>query len=425
MLLEENKIELRSSEVQEILSRVPNIMIRWGIGIILGLICIIFFLSYLIKYPDIIEGKAILTSEIPTIRLISQTNGYLENIWVEADSYVLEGQPIAEIKSNITKESIDTLLQILNESNIEIASEKLQRFSEMGALQNEVNSLLNSLVEYRNLRSNEYFANSIKNFQDQVNYNNKLSMVTQEEIDLLMVELKNAGDKFKADSTLYSNGVIAKSEFFKNQTEYFHSKKQLINARKSILQYKITASNYEMQVLELQKKFEDQQRQLQTDILNAKNSIRSIIKNWRQNYIFHAPFDGTLSYLSNLNESQYVENGQALFAVIPKNTERILAIIKISDQAFGRVEVDQKARIKLNNYPHQEYGQLIGVVSEISKVPTEEGYFVKVSLTEGLKTSYGKDLPYKPDMLGTAEIVTEELRLLERVFNNFRKMLDR
>ena len=81
--------------------------------------------------------------------------------------------------------------------------------------------------------------------------------------------------------------------------------------------------------------------------------------------------------------------------------------------------------MKFSNYPYQQFGQLVGSVAEISKVPSEEGYFVKVSLENGLTTRYNQQIEYKPEMTGIAEVVTEDLRLIERIFNNFRKVFDR
>jgi len=109
-----NKTEaVCSDEVQEILSHVPNWMIRWGISFIFILIILLLFLSYLIKYPDVIEGQVLLTTEQPPSHLISQTNGYINRLFIPNDSTVREGDIIAEIRSPISKSSIDTLQKIL------------------------------------------------------------------------------------------------------------------------------------------------------------------------------------------------------------------------------------------------------------------------------------------------------------------------
>jgi hypothetical protein len=65
----------------------------------------------------------------------------------------------------------------------------------------------------------------------------------------------------------------------------------------------------------------------------------------------------------------------------------------------------------------------------LPELPTLKGenmeYTAKVRLPDGLLTSYKRVLIYQPEMQGTAEIITEDLRVIERVFNQFRKIFDR
>src|SRR5690554_3524969 len=106
-----NKIEeIRSDEVQTILSHVPNWMIRWGITLIFILILLGLLLSYIVKYPDVVEGQVVLTTEQPPSRLVSRTNGYINKLYVPNDSTVQKGDLIAEIKSPVNKEAV-TLIQ--------------------------------------------------------------------------------------------------------------------------------------------------------------------------------------------------------------------------------------------------------------------------------------------------------------------------
>ncbi|MBR4821871.1 MAG: HlyD family secretion protein, partial [Bacteroidales bacterium] len=77
-----------------------------------------------------------------------------------------------------------------------------------------------------------------------------------------------------------------------------------------------------------------------------------------------------------------------------------------------------EVNIKLNGFPYLEYGILKGVVSTISSVPEngEDGmvYTVNVALPDGLESTYHKRLPFVQDMDGSAEIVTEDRRLIEQ-----------
>ena len=51
-------------------------------------------------------------------------------------------------------------------------------------------------------------------------------------------------------------------------------------------------------------------------------------------------------------------------------------------------------------------------------------YSIQVSL-EGLTTNFQKELEFKQEMQGTAEIVTEKLTVLERVFYQLREVFSR
>ena len=119
-----------------------------------------------------------------------------------------------------------------------------------------------------------------------------------------------------------------------------------------------------------------------------------------------------------------------LFAVVPENNEYV-GTVQIPAQGYGKVKVGQMVHIKLDNYPYNEFGQVEGIVKEISLIPNIVGeqqqamYLAKISFSNGLTTTYKKDLEFKPEMSGTAEIVTEDLRLIERIFNQFRKIMDK
>ena len=90
----------------------------------------------------------------------------------------------------------------------------------------------------------------------------------------------------------------------------------------------------------------------------------------------------------------------------------------------GKVIPGQKVLIKLDNYRYQEFGIVEGRVQNISLTPGEKGnYYVDVLLLNGLKTSYNKNLPFDKELKGNAEIVTQDLRLIERFFYQIRKLL--
>ena len=69
---------------------------------------------------------------------------------------------------------------------------------------------------------------------------------------------------------------------------------------------------------------------------------------------------------------------------------------------------------------------LNGKVKNISLLQNADGlYIVDVELPEKLITSYNKEIDFKQEMIGSAEIVTEDLRLIERFFYKFKEVFKR
>jgi len=182
----------------------------------------------------------------------------------------------------------------------------------------------------------------------------------------------------------------------------------------------------------LKREFTLKERELRSNALQSIGAIRNNVSNWRQKYTITAPIDGKLIFLSNLSENKFVVAKTPLFAVIPDNQDYIGNMI-IPQQGYGKIKVGQKVRVKLDNYPYQEFGQIIGRVAEISLVSSqnfssessEKRYFVKVSLPTDLKTTYLRSISYTPEMTGSAEVITDNMRILDRVFNRFRTVLDK
>jgi len=91
----------------------------------------------------------------------------------------------------------------------------------------------------------------------------------------------------------------------------------------------------------------------------------------------------------------------------------------------GKVKPGQEVNIKLSGYPYLEYGMVKGIVKSKSLVTSGDSYTIELFLPEGLTTLYGRKLDFTQNMQGTAEIITEDLRLLQKIMNPFRYMLSR
>lgn len=167
--------------------------------------------------------------------------------------------------------------------------------------------------------------------------------------------------------------------------------------------------------------------QLHLDILTSYHDLCDNITAWEQRYVLKAPVEGKLEYLKFIADNQYIQAGEELFGIIPQKSKMVGQVLLPSSGA-GKINIGDKVTIKLDDYPYMEYGSVEGIVKNISLIPqarqTEKNpintYMVVVELPRELTTNYSQKLQFKPNISGTADIIVNKRRLIERLFDNLR-----
>jgi HlyD family secretion protein len=149
------------------------------------------------------------------------------------------------------------------------------------------------------------------------------------------------------------------------------------------------------------------------------------IKIWDNTYLLISPVDGIVSFTRFWNANQSVVKDEPVITVIPLETGNFLGRINLKMLRSGKVKPGQKVNIKLSGYPYLEYGMVRGVIKSKSLVASRDAYIIEIDLPDGLTTLYGIKLDFAQNMQGTAEIITEDLRLLQKIVNPFRYMISR
>ena len=129
--------------------------------------------------------------------------------------------------------------------------------------------------------------------------------------------------------------------------------------------------------------------------------------------------DGVISFTLPIEANTFIETNKPVCTLIPIRGSKAMTIeglLPIS--ASGTLQIGQSAIINIENYPSPQFGTLNGIVQDISLLPQDQKYRVKVSLPDGLKTSYQKVLPESALLSAKVTIVTKEYSLLERLFQN-------
>ena len=122
----------------------------------------------------------------------------------------------------------------------------------------------------------------------------------------------------------------------------------------------------------------------------------------------------------------YDTKGQWQTVVIPLTENGYIGKVKAKAQNSGKLQIGQKVNIRIANYPDREYGIIEGKLKTISSTPDKEGnLLLDIELPNGLQTSYNKQINFQQEMTGTADIITDDLRLLQRLLYQFRDVFRR
>jgi multidrug resistance efflux pump len=434
--LENNKlnvlenIELRSEEVQEILTRVPHWMIRWGNVLFLGLILLLLFISWFVKYPDIIPSGATITTSIPPQKEYAKTSGKLDAIFISDNDQVNSSQPLAVIENSANYEDVFLLKSVtdtitFDKNNFSFPIDSLPILF-LGDIETQFALFENNYIQYvLNKELKPYANETLANRYSITELNTRLnSLKSQRELNRTELEIKRK--ELQRNQRLYEKGVISAQDFESKQLEYAQAERNFKNFETSISQLKESISNAN------KTKKGTEITQTREELLMLKNVIQSFsqlkkaIKDWENTYVLKSAIKGRVSFLNYYNTNQTVNNGDLVFTIIPIENSSYIAKLKTPSQNSGKIKIGQNVNLKIDNYPDAEFGILNGTVKNVSAVPDQEGlYYVDVVLPETLITSYNKEIDFKQEMTGKAEIITEDLRLIERFFYRLRGIFQR
>ncbi|MEL6133580.1 MAG: HlyD family secretion protein [Bacteroidota bacterium] len=127
-----------------------------------------------------------------------------------------------------------------------------------------------------------------------------------------------------------------------------------------------------------------------------------------------APIDGQAYSLGFHKIGSEIQAQDSIFLIIPKENQ-YYGKVTLPHHLKNSLQINQKVTFALDPYPTEEYGQLIGYISQISPLSQNERINVKVTFPDGLKTSTGFELSYTPNLKGKAKVMIKDMSLLDRL----------
>lgn len=95
-----------------------------------------------------------------------------------------------------------------------------------------------------------------------------------------------------------------------------------------------------------------------------------------------------------------------------------IAHIQINANEIWKIKYGSTVKISLDQYPRNIYGLLSGNIIHITPKEKFQVYDVYIKLSNGLTTSFNKNLEYLPNMSGTAIVNGKEKSIFKRIFSS-------
>ncbi|EDM37811.1 putative hemolysin secretion protein [Pedobacter sp. BAL39] len=422
----------RTEEVQEIIGRMPN---RFGIKITIFVVLImIIFCSFgwIIKYPDVVTGEIVINAESSPIKLVANSSGRINLLNSKDMMDVQPGSYIAVIQNSANYSDVLTIKSILvnfkgDGSNNEQILKILPRNVSLGELNIKYFTFVNSLSQFVEYRVDNSYNKQNKILQKLLDEYRRILDISKTRSDMSGQNLSIMNKLHNIDTGLLSKKVLSQLEKDRSQINLIAAQEGHQNMLKDVslttAQLQQTQSQLEQNILQQRQK----ESQLTLDLLTSFAELEDNIKAWEHKYVFKAPMTGKLQFLKFWNTDQFIQNGESAFTVVPSKNH-IIGQMTLLASGAGKVKKGQEVIIKLDNYPYMEYGSIKGRVSSISlttnPISTKEGmkdtYLVSVDLPDRLKTNYGSELDFRFEIKGTGDIVANQRKLIERLFDNLR-----
>ncbi len=428
---EEKEIVLRTEEVNEILSSTPKWIFRWGISVIFILIVIGLTLSYFIKYPDILTANITLTTLNPPVTLISKNNGKLTYLLVKNNEIVKLNQTIAVIENTSNYKDVlylfdncNDLIEQLKLSDT-IPTITIKDSLKVGELTPNYLLVLKSIKDLNLYKETNSFKKQITLLnKDLLSYSDLLSKYKKQQ-ELNNQELELTEKDYNRDNALLKEGAISAREFENKKKEYLRALNSYEATKITLSNTMIQVNSIEKNILQLQIQDFQEQAKLKNEFQQNLKSLVAEINKWKQLYLIESPIDGKISFFNVWTINQNIKQGDELFSIIPTQKQQFIGKCILPILNTGKLSIGQNVNVKLDNYPYTEFGMLQGTITNISEVPNKDTYAIDVDLKNGLVTTYNKTLTYKQQMKGKADIITKNISVMDRIFFNFKKLVER
>lgn len=408
--------------ITDLLGRPPGWLLRSGISLVFIIVLAGITLSAFIYYPDKIQASFIIQQASPPVALNAKMTAVLDTLLVKEGDTVTTGQLLGALASSTDWRALLNLDDLLQKNNIEKTT-IIPSTKNLGSVQNFHTSWTEAINTFTFFEENNQLKQEQTRLKQEKNIYYELKTNSQRQIKLLAKQLDLEHTDLDRQATLLKEGVISQQEYEQKEKTALQMQQQFENLKASQIQQKLQINTIEKQLAKLKKEHEQKKFNLQQAIQQKTEELKGQLQNWKEQYLLIAPIGGKIVRASDIIIKQQLVAGQYIMTIIPDNPSvpTTLVRLKAPTMGIGKVEPGDVVLLHLDAYPSREYGALTTQITEIHPLPqqTTDGelfYDLTATITYPLKTNYGKEIPVKEILIGTAFVITKNRSVLARIF---------
>jgi multidrug resistance efflux pump len=420
-------IDLKSEPMNEMLSNPPSWIVRSGNGLFLLIIILIVGLSWLIEYPDEINGEVTVTTKEPPIELSNQLYVQLKQLFVKEGQHVQKNQLLAQFDNQAKTTDIEKTERFVNEmelidlkpnSKLPTCPKGLQ----LGTFQQAWTALETRIDEWNSLYQSNLVSEQMASILREITYRERLQTIASRKIKLSESEYTLIAEELKTSERLAQESAISKQSLNQDKRTETQAMQTVQSQKEQYVQNLIQLNSLRKELVVLKHDQNKQEQERVSGLKLALATLKNQLVEWRKNAVWVAPCPGKIVFNKQLQLNQFYGVNQASIVVVPTGNT-FTAIASIESTGAGKVKKGQRAFIELVDYPKNEFGMIEGVVTNITQIDKEGKYQVRIRLPKQLKTTYKKLIPTKAQLKGTVKIITKKKRLLERFFEKLTDLI--
>jgi multidrug resistance efflux pump len=351
-----------SAGAHEFLGRAPHWMVRSGLSLLaalLVLLVLLLALGVIIKYPDTIEGRIIITGTQPVGEVVARRSGRLAQLRVKEGQRVVRGDILAIVESPTQADLVFRLagkLALIEPATLggeRMLDEAFKPEDGLGKLQNAYAAFLNSHNQPRSLMADDYAEKAGALLRQQLEGKCALIASLRGQTALSRREVELAREKYGRNKELFDRNLLSAAQLQDEEIVFLGQQRAETSALRALTDAEIEAAEVEKEIRDLEHERTEALRLAQQELRTNFNRLRGEIDVWDADYTLRAPADGVVAFYDFWSDQQHVAAGRQFFLVVPETTQ-LVGRLPVGQGGTGKVHPGQTVRVRLDDFPYKD-----------------------------------------------------------------------